>query len=94
MSQHFDFLRLYQSMLPAAWGLDGIESFAVVLVFSVVSLTVLPWLIALSRGQQVVARMTLRDSLIGTLCIMSILGAWISLLFFGRALYRSLAYSD
>jgi len=86
---HLDFLSTYQAILPASWGLSGIQSVIVVGLIAVVCMHALPLGIALLRGQPEVAQLALRDCMIGTACVLSVLGAWTAIFFFGRALYRS-----
>lgn len=86
-SSHF--VEAYQDMLPRAWGLSGLQSMLLVVLIGVVVLYVLAVAIALLRGQPAAARAALVDCIIGTACLVSVLGSWIALFFFARAMYRA-----
>ncbi|AVA38290.1 hypothetical protein AU374_05894 [Cupriavidus metallidurans] len=75
-------------------GFSSFGSYIMALVALVLVHHVVVYGIARLRGQPGVAIMALRDVVIGTLWLLSILGSWMAIYFYLRALYRAFFYED
>lgn len=75
-------------------GFSSFGSYLATLIAVVLVHHVVVYGIARFRGQPGVAIMALRDVVIGTLWLLSILGSWIAIYFYLRALYRAIVYED
>lgn len=85
---------MMQTPILESLGFSSFETYFVTLLSIVVINHVVVWGIARWRGQPGVARMAVRDMVIGTLWLLSLIGSWIAIYFFLRAFYRAFAYED